>query len=286
MSRHLSVRSLSAAVCILTLAFAANVGAITVIVPNNLPNPNGQGTLPASQTYGDQENLFPFFPGAGTPLRYQQVYDASQFSAFAPGGEDMTQINFREGATTEGRLDHGVFATTIPLIEFTLSTTSATPNNLSSTFANNLGPDATTVYGTPGVGSPLAISSEGDVAGDPAAFDISVTLTTPFHYDPSKGNLLLDIQNYEGAESPNNIEFDATMESDSVSRSYNFGSATATTANYADPLGVVTEFVAVPEPGSLFLLAMAFPFAIAVAARRRWAHSKLPLNEQREAGRG
>ena len=89
--------------------------AATVIVPNELPDPNSSGTLPASQTYGDTSNLFPFFPGAGTSLRYQQVYDASQFSDFASGGENITQIAFRVGVDSPDRLDHGAFAATVPV---------------------------------------------------------------------------------------------------------------------------------------------------------------------------
>jgi hypothetical protein len=240
----------------------------TVIAPNNLPD--SSGSEPANQTYGDTGNLFPLFPGAGTALRYQQVYDASQFSAFAPGGEDITEILFRVGADAAARLDHGAFATTIPAIQFTLSTTSSSPDNLSSTFANNLGADAVTVYGVPGTGAPLAVSSTGSATGNPAPFDIAVQLTTPFHYDPSKGNLLLEVDNYAGAASPTGIQLDGTIASgDSISRVYNFGSATAVTSNNLDTQGVVTEFLAVPEPHTALLLATTLPAVLVLAAFRR-----------------
>jgi hypothetical protein len=128
---------------------------------------------------------------------------------------------------------------------------------LSSNLASNLGADATTVYGVAGVGSPLAISSAGSVTGNPAPFDITVQLTTPFHYDPSKGNLLLQIQNYSGAASPTGIELDGVFATgDSVSRALNLGSATATTATTVDTTGVVTEFVAVPEANATTLMVL------------------------------
>ena len=64
-----------------------------------------------------------------------------------------------------------------------------------------------TVYGLAGVGSPLTISSAGSLQGNPSAFDITVPLTTPFHYDPAAGNLLLQVQNYSGAASRSSPEF-------------------------------------------------------------------------------
>ena len=223
--------------------------ATTVIAPNELPDPSSSGTLPASQTYGDTSNLFPLFPGVGTALEYQQVYAASQFAAFVPGGENITSIVFRVGADAADRLDHGAFATTIPLIQFTLSTTAAAPDSPSSTFSANLGADATTVYGVAGVGSPLAVSSAGSLQGNPAPFDITVPLTTPFFYNPAQGNLLLQVQNYSGAASPTGVELDGTMVTgDSVSRIMNLGSATSATATGADSEGLVTEFVATPVP--------------------------------------
>jgi hypothetical protein len=254
--------------CIALVAVVTNVCATTVIAPNDLPAPSGPE--PATQTYGDTSNLLPLFPGAGTALRYQQVYDASQFAAFAPGGEDITEILFRVGADAAVRLDHGAFATTIPAIQFTLSTTTASPDNLSSTFANNFGTDAVTVYGVPGTGAPLAISSTGSTTGNPAPFDIAVQLTTPFHYDPTNGNLLLEIDNYLGAASPTGIQLDGSIASgDSISRAYNFGSATAASSNNVDTQGIVTEFVAVPEPDTALLLAIALPPVLAIAALRR-----------------
>jgi hypothetical protein len=255
------------AIAIIGLAIV-DLRAATVIAPNDLPG--SSGNLPAAQTYGDTSNLFPLFPGAGTSLRYQQNYDASQFTALSPGGEDITEILFRVGSDAATRLDHGAFATTIPAIEFTLSTTSATPDNLNGTFTNNPGADATTVYGVPGTGSPLAVSSSGSASGNPAPFDIVVLLTTPFHYDPSKGNLLLDIQNFAGAASPTGIELDGTFAAgDSVSRAYNFGNVAAATANNSDTIGVVTEFVTVPEPGVVSLLVIALSLPVTLRMRRR-----------------
>lgn len=69
--------------------------------------------------------------------------------------------------------------------------------------------------------------------GDPANFELVITFSTPFLYDPSKGNLLLDVRNLQGGTEvpPLDQQLDgSTANGDSISRVYNFGSATATTA--------------------------------------------------------
>ena len=62
-----------------------------------------------------------------------------------------------------------------------LSTTSKDWNNLSATFASNIGPDNQTVF-------------SGNLAQSWSfPKTMTITLTTPFLYDPSKGNLLMDV---------------------------------------------------------------------------------------------
>jgi uncharacterized protein (TIGR03437 family) len=77
--------------------------------------------------------------------------------------------------------------------KITLSTTQVGPNTNngkslpSLTYANNIGPDATTVYN-----GPLSGSSAGCNGPAPCSFDIVVPFSTPFSYDPNKGRLLVD----------------------------------------------------------------------------------------------
>jgi hypothetical protein len=89
-------------------------------------------------------------------------------------------------------------------------------------------------------------------AGGPKNFDIVINFTTPFGYDPSKGNLLLDVRNFAGGST---TQFDADGNSSQTSRLFtstgpNVNSATGN----ADNVGLVTEFVfgpttsPVPEP--------------------------------------
>lgn len=123
--------------------------------------------------------------GSGTlsnPGRYQQVYAASEFPA---GLLKITELRFRPN-----RYVSTTFTTTIEKIEIHLSTTSKQPGKLSPKFAENAGSDDTVVLkGLLNISSKFAGPEDG-----PKEFDICVSLTTPFVYDPSKGNFLLDMR--------------------------------------------------------------------------------------------
>ena len=82
-----------------------------------------------------------------------------------------------------------------PNIRINLSTTSQVPDGLSNTFAENVGADDTVVFNG---ALPLSSAVTGPDGG-PKAFDIVITLQTPFWYDPTAGNLLLDVRNFEAA---------------------------------------------------------------------------------------
>src|SRR5258705_11106301 len=85
--------------------------------------------------------------------------------------------------------------TTVANIQFNLSTTPRNPDGLSGTYAANVGADDTVVFS-----GPLSISSQfsGPTNG-PRAFDIVVPLSTPFIYNPARGNLLGDIRKTSGS---------------------------------------------------------------------------------------
>lgn len=192
-----------------------------------------------STAQGDAGNLLPLF--SSQPIRYQQVFDASQFSQLNPGGGLINRIAFR---------GHGPgipFTATVPQLQVNLSTTSKTPDGLSSTFADNVGSDDAQVFSGP-------LSAAITFTGDPTNFEVVVNFTTPFFYNPAKGNLLLDIRNSQsGVEvPPNDQQLDGTSASgDSVSRVYNYGDVTAAAAGQTggldekDSYGLITKFNAI-----------------------------------------
>ncbi|HWY40412.1 MAG TPA: alkaline phosphatase family protein [Chthoniobacterales bacterium] len=192
-----------------------------------------------STAQGDTGNLLPLF--SAQPIRYQQVFDASQFSRLNPGGGLINRIRFR---------GHGPgvpFTATVPQLQVNLSTTSKTPDGLSSTFADNVGSDNTQVFSGP-------LQTAVTFTGGATNFEVVVNFTTPFFYNPAKGNLLLDIRNSQGAVEgpPNDQELDGTSASgDSISRVYSYGDVTAPTAGQTggvdekDTYGLITQFNAI-----------------------------------------
>ena len=206
--------------------------------------PNALETTPANQA-----NASPFLAAGGQ--RYQQVYDASQFSSFG-GPRVITEIAFRCSVSS---CYTSPFSFTFDPVEIHLSTTAAQPDGLSTTFANNVGTDTTLVHS-----GALTLSGAG-TSGGPGVnpFDIVIPLQTGFLYDPSAGNLLLDIKNSH----PQNIGFiffdvEQTV-GDSVSRIVsNQGQSNAATG-FADTRGIVTQFTSVPEPTALVLFSAGLP---------------------------
>jgi hypothetical protein len=139
--------------------------------------------------------------------REQTVYGSSHFPA-APIW--IQGLKFRPNVIdgTPGN----AFTTTISNLQINLSTTTRSPDNLSSVFATNIGADDTVVFS----GS-ITVSSEfSGPAEGPKAFDISIPLQQPFFYNPSQGNLLLDIRDFSG-EATCYIDAENSL-SDSASR--------------------------------------------------------------------
>lgn len=205
--------------------YLANGGDFTFTTP---PGPPIPVVVPNAQTNtaGDNANLDPFSIGTvgESNMRYQQVYAASQFSAAPAGGAFITAIAFRLPPNWFS------FSNTLSAVQIDLSTTTNAPDGLSSTFANNAGTNDIVVFD-----GPLSLSSA-DI-GNPPAFDIVVPLTTPFFYNPSAGNLLLDVRNTGGGAT---TAFDAVSTGEFMSRVW--GNVSSSTGN-ADPDGLVTEFV-------------------------------------------
>src|SRR5678815_4864698 len=80
----------------------------------------------------------------------------------------------------------------ITSLQINLSTTSKGPDGLSTVFSENIGANETVVFGPRparfGPGSPLP--------------EYTFQLDEPFFYDPSAGNLLMDVRNFSGGLGP------------------------------------------------------------------------------------
>ncbi len=249
---HAPLVGLLLIVAVARIASAAGPNPVTVVVPNSL-----------ASVEGTDNNGFPFWPlGANPPsMRYQQVYAASQFSSLNSAGESITHIAFRADATSP------VFAAAVSSLQINLSTTAATPDSLSTTFANNVGANDKIVFGP----APFLFSSALGPMPGPKPFDVVVPLTSPFLYKPSAGNLLLDIRSVGGNTA---ISLDAQdTTGDSIGRQYSSvvnGNLNSLTSNTLRPsLGLVTRFTTiVPEPIAAQLAVVGISLATCLARRR------------------
>ena len=207
---------------------------------------------------GDRNNGAPFDIGGVefgiNTMRYQQVYNASLFSALG-GPQMITQIAFRP----DGLLG-SAYSVTLPNIQINLSTTAATATSLSTVFNNNVGGDDMVVYSG-------ALSLSTSYTGEPKNFDIIINLTTPFLYNPGAGDLLMDVRNFGGGASQ---VFDAVSSTSlGVARVYSSalrganGVNDATGFQDATTAGLVTQFTttSVPEPSVVGLVS-----AVAICA--------------------
>lgn len=182
---------------------------------------------------GNFNNIFPFSIGSSSQ-RYQQVFLATEFVS-ASGQELITQILFRPDAILGD-----TFSSTTPDIQINLSTTNAAPDHLSTTFANNVGNDDTVVFNRGALS--LSSANIGPVLG-PKEFDIAIKLSTPFLFNLSNGNLLLDVRVFVGGFT---TTFDAENTfGDPVSRVFNTNVNSGT--GFADTIGLVTKFVTTPD---------------------------------------
>ncbi len=207
---------------------AATAQGAELVVPSSLEN-----------VEGNESNIFPF--GLGASYRYQQVYSASEFDPSEP--VLVTEVRFRPDFLA-GRS----FSALLPDVQINISTTSTAPDGLSSTFADNVGPDDTVVFS-----GPLPLSSNATGAG-PFDFDIVIPLSTPFFYDPQAGNLLLDIRNFGGGDGTPGFDIENTI-GDSTSRvttTHIAGDVNSSTAALNDSRGLVTQFEL--EPAAIAVL--------------------------------
>ena len=233
--------------CLALLAAFAGAAAparaddIQVVVPNSKDGFAGIG------------NTRPF---SFAPARYQQLNFAAEFGAIT-GPSLITEVAFRAGPTATP------FTHTVADLQVNLSTAAVTP--LSASYATNVGSDDTVVFS--GALAMNVVSAKGALR----PFEIVLPLQTPFLYDPSAGDLLLDlriIDNPNGSEAKfiDSLTIPATLARvfcDTVP-----GCSVDDSGGEIDGGFLITRFSFAPEPGSGLAGAAAI-LALGMAARAR-----------------
>ena len=171
-------------ICILLLVVASFAVAfapamaqeIKIVSPNDLETVEGDGVMDSA---------------CCPPMRFQQVYPAEDFLSLPQGRGWVVQMAFRPDESVTDPI-----TSTVPNSILGLSTVPISGDKLDFTYANNLGPDATTIFH-----GDLTVQTDymGPAVG-PKTFDYILNLQTPFHYDASQGNLLWDVNNPDGIQ--------------------------------------------------------------------------------------
>jgi hypothetical protein len=197
----------------------------------NVVVPNANGTVA-----GPTSNSFPFTT-TGAYMRHQQVYASSEFTGVG-GPMTITSIRFRPNPSSTAP----TWSTTFDLT-MTVSTTAAAPDGLSATFADNHGANVAVVYS-----GEITLSTEQTTpVQGVTAFDVIVDLQTPFVYDPSQGNLLVDVER-NGSTIGTNRFLDAVSATGDPTSRVSSSTVGATTGTLSS-IGLITQFLVETKTG-------------------------------------
>ena len=178
-------------------------------------------------------------PTPTVPFRLQWLYPASDFGFIPEGGAFIVGHSIRADKNQLTEITN-TFANSV----FTLSTTSL--NSLTANFNDNLGGDARVVFDG---STSISYAVSGPPSG-PNPFGGDVEYQTPFLYDPSLGNLLVQQVTTSGNDVPDSLkDWQTTVNAQFVSN-IDPNSLTGQQQNRV----IVTRFTIVPEPTTVALI--------------------------------
>jgi PKD repeat protein len=227
----------------LAVPFAATVLAATLSAQFQLVTPAGYAAAE-----GGASNTFPWSRGTAS-TRIQFVIDSSHFTSQGANYPILiSQLRYRADAATATTTWAGG---TWPQVRIDMATCPVDYLAVTSTFANNLGPNVATVHNGP----VTVAGGTGNGTGIPGPWYITIPLSTPFLYDPSLGgDLVVDI--YQDGTGWTGTSRAADHVSTGTpgplgSRIYNTatGALTAATGTVGLNYGAVTEFTYLPAAG-------------------------------------
>jgi hypothetical protein len=233
-------------VCLFAFAAAGNVAfgeVVKIVSPPTASGAEGNSSITPNRNQ----------------IRVQYLIPASEFAGLPATHRRIVGFNFRSDRTQTTPVNW-----TFPSEQIWMSTTSL--NNLTTTFDANQGADKTLVFNG-AVTYPLLGS--GPAAG-PRNIADGLKLQSPFFYDPSMGNLLIEEKRFDG-----NYPVPATL--DVVSGSGIGGRLLLNDPGPNAPTGILLasfpvlqiEFDVVPEPSTFALAGFAFTSLISLRRKSR-----------------
>lgn len=216
-------RRCCALILILSLHLGAglNLWSQVIVVPNEYAESDG----PISSTTPD---------GDDAGARTMHIYDASQFKALSSPAY-LTQFALRPDAIP------GPSGPKTGKMKIFVSTTLRSIAEITTRLDDNLGSDPTMVYDGPFNSSTANLPGPGNTR----QFDVVFPFTTPFLYDPGKGNLVLEFRISEGHGPA--IRFDMATASSAAIGAGAAGSATVENGQLGGAYVAQLTFEAAPH---------------------------------------
>ena len=237
------------------MRFPLHVPAACLALAGLVPSANALPVVPGdlAGSEGAGRSCIPFHCNEAS---YQQFYAAEAF----PGAMELNAIAFRLNGNSAGRylFDYDSVRITVSTAEVDLAAPSLS-------MEENAGADAVVVYDAPY--SEVLLGKGSGRQG----FQLSFNFDTPFHFDPSQGDLLVELTMSYGALSSSSVYLDFDYnETFTRVTSFRLGGSQADVGR-----GLVTRFsdrprlAALPTPAGAPLLVTGFAGMALVAARRR-----------------
>lgn len=219
-----------------SFAAVASIGTALLLLAGIRSAPAAEIKTVSPSAYEDMEGEGGVVGGGGSsPFRYQAVFPAEDFAALGNKPHWLVDITFRpDKSLTSPHTVHD------PDNEVRLTTMPVGPPNLSLRFDDNLGSNFMHWYRGPAT---FVADAAGPVPGPREFYNTDYSAgVTPYLYDPSRGNLLMDVIVWQGRS--------ASDRGDQVPGMLTalYGSSSFATHGNPIPAGVFQfTFVPVPE---------------------------------------
>jgi hypothetical protein len=240
-------------------AAVASIGASLLLLAGIRCTQAGEIKIVSPGAYKHREGEGAGVGGSFPPFRIQQVFPAEDFAALGNKPHWLVSDTFRPDQS------EGPGTYLYPDNEFRFATTQRGPDNLSLRFDDNLGSDFKHFYRGPWtLVADVAASGPGPREFYKSDYAAGVT---PYLYDPSKGNLLLDAIGWGGISLAPPGDIVPGMQTAL------FGSSPFATLGVRSAAFIHQfTFIPVPEPSTALIV---FVGGLALAAGCRPTHVKL-----------